>query len=249
MTDLARRIAADAERLGINDGDTVLMHSSLKSMGEPELTPKDVIDGLMAAVGSGTLVLPTLSYCYCNKDNRVFDYYKTPSNVGAIPEYFRTSVSGVRRSLCPTHSCAALGRDAEYITCSQQDDTTPCGANSPFRKVMELNGKILFLGCGNNCNTSMHAVEELIVPDYLFDGGCDYTLFDSAGKEHKMYCAAHGFKGVSQCYYRVTGLMNENDVNKGKVLAAECFLVNTVPMWATAEEYYRKDNHYFIDFN
>ena len=244
-----KKISEDASRLGIKKGDTILMHSSLKSLGRIDCTPADVINGIMDAIGGGTLVLPALSYMYCNPENRVFDYYKTPSNVGAIPEYFRTQVNGVRRSLCPTHSCCAIGKYADEITSTHHYDTTPCGVNSSFRKVKELGGKILFLGCGTTSNTSMHAVEELITPDYLWNGEYEYTLIDSESKEHKMMCKAHGFKNVIQRYDRLDDVLTQDEIKTGKILNAKCYLIDTIPMWKKAEEKYRQNQHYFIDFS
>lgn len=247
MSEITVKIAEDAKKLGINKGDVLLVHSSLRSLGGA--TAEEVINGLLLALGeTGTLVFPTLSYMNCNPSKPNFDYYNTPSNVGYLPEYFRTQVKGVKRSICPTHSCAALGRHAEYIVSGHKEDTTPCGKNSPFHRVMELDGKILFLGCGNNCNTSMHAVEELSVPDYLFLDDCEYTVTDAEGKTYKTTCRAHGFKGVIQCYYRVFDLVDAENKAFGNILKAECQLINAKPMWLAADRKYREDQHYFIDF-
>ncbi|MBR6784426.1 MAG: AAC(3) family N-acetyltransferase [Clostridia bacterium] len=247
MTELAKRIELHAAALGIEKGDTLLVHSSLRSLGGA--TAKEVVDGLLAAIGEeGTLVFPTLSYMNCNPNNPFFDYFETKSNVGYLPEYFRTSVKGVVRSMCPTHSCAALGKNAEYVVSGHRLDNTPCGANSPFRRIKELGGKILFIGCGMNCNTSMHAIEELSEPDYLFGGDCEYTFTDKDGSSYKANCRSHGFKGVVQCYYRLADLLNDDELKKGNILKAECFLIKAVPMWEKANEKYREDPHYFIDF-
>lgn len=246
MTAFAEKIAADARALGVRSGDVLLMHSSFKSLHAPGATPADVIDGLMAALDGGTLVLPTLSYAHCNPGQREFDARTTPSNVGAIPEYFRTHYP-VLRSLCPTHSCAALGPMARRITENQWRDTTPCGHNSPLRRVMELGGRILFLGCGTNCNTSMHAVEELVEPDYLFGDGYDYNLTDVDGQVYHMNCRAHDFTGVEQMYSRVVSLMPAENVRQGSILAAECTLLDAQPMWRIAEQTYRREPHYFVD--
>ena len=73
-------------------------------------------EALLALLGpEGTLMFPTLSYLHSNRNNPVFDVRRPPSNVGAIPEYFRTEYPALR-SLCPTHSCAAVGLRAEYLT-------------------------------------------------------------------------------------------------------------------------------------
>lgn len=249
MTDeFAKIISTDAKNLGIKEGDVLLVHSSLKSLGNKSVSPKDVIDGLLDLLGEGgTLVFPTLSYVSCGRNNTRFDYRATPSCVGAIPEYFRTETKGAVRSLCPTHSCAAKGRLAEYITKDHHLDNTPCGERSPFRRVMELGGKILFLGCGTNCNTSMHAVEELVVPNYLFDGKRVFELVDKDGSVKSMECSLHGFSGVRQCYYRAAALLDENEYKTGKIMEAECHLMDAKALWKKAEMKYRENNDYFID--
>lgn len=246
MTELSLKIASDASALGVEQGDTVLVHSSLRSLGG--VTPSEVIEGLRAAIGEeGTLVFPALSYMHCNPSNPVFDYYSTPSNVGALPEYFRKEVPGVIRSMNPTHSCCAVGKNAEFITSGHILDSTPCGENSPFRRVMELKGKILFIGCGMGPNTSMHAVEELSRPDYLFGDVYDYRLTDANGNTVHLPCRAHGFKGVYQCYDRLADLLCGDELQTGNILSANCYLVYTPAMWEKADAKYRKDPHYFID--
>lgn len=246
MTDISAKIASDAEILGICKGDTVLVHSSLRSLGGA--SPDDVIKGLKTAVGEdGTLVFPALSYMHCNPGNREFDYYSTPSNVGALPEYFRTRLKGVVRSMNPTHSCCACGKNAEFVTSGHILDDTPCGPNSPFKRVMELGGKILFIGCGMGPNTSMHAVEELSCPDYLFGDFHEYTLTDSKGNRRSVRCRAHNFKGVVQRYDRLASLLNSDELKTGMILSAECHLVKTPAMWEKADRKYRENPHYFID--
>ena len=99
MNNLATQIAKDAASLGIEKGDILLVHSSLRSLGGA--SAEEVVNGLLLALGEeGTLVFPTLSYMNCNPNKPNFDYYETKSNVGYLPEYFRTQVKGVVRSIC-----------------------------------------------------------------------------------------------------------------------------------------------------
>lgn len=241
-------ISNQLAELGIEKGNTVLVHSSLKSLGG-EVAPLQVIDALSAALGNdGTLVLPALSYLHCNKNNPVFDYYKTPSNVGVVAETFRTGVTGVVRSLCPTHSCCAFGAKAKFITEGHILDSTPCGHNSPFKRVMDLGGKILFLGCGMRPNTSMHAIEELFEPDYLFGDFCDYQIKDKEGNSFIHSLCSHNFKGVNQRYERLEKLLNTGrEINTGYVLQAFCYLIDAKAMWEKASNAYSDNKHYFID--
>ncbi|MBQ9544103.1 MAG: AAC(3) family N-acetyltransferase [Clostridia bacterium] len=247
MTGRAERIRRDALALGVRPGDSILVHSSLRSLGEG-FVPSDVTDGLRAALGDGgTLVFPALSYEYCGADDPFFDVKKTPSNVGAIPEYFRTSVQGVLRSINPTHSCCAVGKNARFLTEGHVADRTPCGENSPFRRLKELGGKILFIGCGIGPNTSMHAVEELVCPDYLFGDMIRYTVTDGEGRSFELSCLRHAFVNAVQRYKRLAPLLDGDALREGMIASADCFLVSTVEMWREAHKKLRSDPHYFVD--
>ena len=242
---IQKQLAEGFEALGIRSGDTLLVHSSLKSL--EGASPADVIEALLALLGpEGTLMLPTLSYLYANRDNPVFDVRRTPSNVGAIPEYFRTEYP-VLRSLCPTHSCAAVGLRAEYLTGSHHLDETPCGPNSPFSRLRDAGGKVLFIGCGTRPNTSMHAVEELSRPPYLFGPPVRYQMTDAAGRTYTAICMSHGFAGVSQRHERLVPLLPEGGYAAGTVHTALCELIDASAMWRTADAKYRADPLYFVD--
>ena len=55
-------LVKDLRNLGIKEGDVVITHSSLKSMGNVEGGADTVIDALIEAVGSeGTVLFPALS--------------------------------------------------------------------------------------------------------------------------------------------------------------------------------------------
>lgn len=235
--------------LGITEGDTLLVHSSLKSLGGPG--PDEVINALVEVLGqAGTLVMPALSYEYVGKHNKVFDYKNTPSNVGLIPEYFRTTIKSVLRSMSPTHSCCALGKHADFITKGHILDNTPCGSNSPFFRLKTLKGKVLFIGCGLRPNTSMHGVEELYRPDYLFGDSYDYHMTDRSGNSFVHSCASHNFKGVTQRYDRLEGLLEKDkDLFTGYVGDAFCYLIDIDSMWKKAGDAYSINPHYFIDLN
>ena len=68
----------------------------------------------------------------------------------------------------PTHSCCAKGPQTSALLGEHRKDRSPVGANSPFRKVRDLEGQVAFLGVpyGARCNTSIHGVEETLAPNY-----------------------------------------------------------------------------------
>jgi len=238
--------------LGVKPGGFLLVHSSYKSLGAGVNGPEQVIETLRAVLGeSGTLVFPTLSYATVSTGNRVFHINDTPSDVGAISEYFRR-MPGVVRSLSPTHSCAAIGPGAVDITANNHLDGTPVGENSPFRKLRDYGGQILMLGCGLKPNTSMHGAEELANPPYLFRHSFDYACTDENGITRMLTVRRHHFENrhgedVIQRYDRIKHVLDGNALKTGKVLAATCHLIEAGPMWAMAEAVMRDDPLFFVD--
>ncbi len=242
------RMTHDLEALGVQRGGVLLMHSSLSSLGWVLGGPEAVITALLDALSpDGTLLLPALSHETVTQQHPVFDVSNTPSCVGRIAEYFRTR-PGTLRSVNPTHSVCATGRLAREITSDHQLDDTPVGEHSPFRKVRDTGGQVLFLGCGLRPNTSMHGVEELVQPPYLFDGKVAYRVILQDGSEITLCNKRHGFAGYAQRYDRLGPLLSpSSELREGKVLQAMCYLLDAQALWARALARYTEDNLYFVD--
>ncbi|MHC1787492.1 MAG: AAC(3) family N-acetyltransferase [Christensenellales bacterium] len=236
----------DLEALGLCPGDTLLMHSSFRALGPLEGGIGALIEALRRVLGErGTLLVPALSYAYVTEENPVFDARRTASCIGAVPEYFRR-LPEVRRSLSPTHSVCALGRLAGDLTGDQLLDSTPVGPHSPFRRLAEAGGKLLFLGCGLRPNTSMHGVEELVTPPYLFRPGLfPFTVVDEAGRAHDILCRRHSFQigdtVYEQRYERVLDLLDGDEKRRGRIGQADCFLLDARAVWMKAEAALRRD--------
>jgi len=242
----AAQLVSDLLALGVRPGGVLLVHSSLRSLGPVEGGPEAVVKGLLEALGAGgTLLMPALSYESVGAHNPLFDVARTPSCVGALPEYFRAR-PGTRRSVHPTHSVSGVGRLAAELLSGHEKDITPCGAHSPFARLPQVQGQILFLGCGLRPNTSMHAVEEQVEPPYLFAKTVDYQVFLPDGSEMRMSVRSHNFKGWAQRYDRLEGVMSEG-LSRGRVLQAQCSLVESAQMWPAALAALQKDALYFVE--
>ena len=156
----ADMLTAQLAELGLKKGDTVLVHSSIKAVGEIEGRADALLDALQNAVGSeGLLVLPTHSWAYINDLTPTFSVERSPSCVGKLPEIFRHRPDVVR-SLHPTHSVAAWGRDAKEYCAGHESFDTPCAWDSPWGRLAQRKGKILMLGCSLARNTFVHGIEE-----------------------------------------------------------------------------------------
>jgi len=247
---LSSRIAEDVAALGVRKGDVLLVHSSLKSLGDSECTPQVVVEGLLAALGDdGTLLMPALSYATVGPrptQTNTFDVLQTPSCVGTIPETFRLT-PGVLRSVHPSHSACAIGRRAREMTADHHLDTTPCGEHSPFARLPGAGAKILMLGCGLRPNTSMHAVEEVADGPFVAPNPVQYRIVLADRSEITMGVRRHNFVRCRQRYDRVAPLLDAGENRTGKVLAADCNLLDAQALWRVGVEAMRKDPAFFVE--
>jgi aminoglycoside 3-N-acetyltransferase len=160
------RLVADLRGLGIEPGDLLMVHSSLRGLGFIEGGPDTVIDALLEAIGpGGTLVMPTFTIINTMKETLesadfVFDPDSSPSTVGRITETFRRR-QGVHRSEHPTHSVAAFGPLARTLTETHLEGGTNFGPGSPFAKLLDYDGKIMGLGINFGPVTFYHVYEDL----------------------------------------------------------------------------------------
>ena len=166
-------IVSGLRGLGLRPGDRVLAHSSLSSFGYVEGGAPAVIDALLDAVGpEGTVLVPTLTgdEALSPENPPRFDPRSSPCWTGRIPETLRMRPDAIR-SLHPTHSVAAIGRDAESLTREHIDSITPCDERSPYGKLAELpNGYVLLIGVSYQSLTLLHHVEEIAGADYHMQG-------------------------------------------------------------------------------
>jgi aminoglycoside 3-N-acetyltransferase len=123
-----------------------------------------VVAALLEAVGpEGTVGAPTFwgySRFYI-KGKTIYDVIGSPSLLGAVSEVIRKH-PGARRSLHPTHPAAFIGPASELLLGEHHRDMTPVGPKSPYRKLVDLRGKIVLLGVSLECVTNFHTIEDEI---------------------------------------------------------------------------------------
>ena len=248
------QLISDLKALGIKPGDTILMHSSYKSLGGIEDGAKGFFDAFLSLLGEeGTLVLPALTYANVNREQTHFDVRTTPTCVGYLTEFFRTQVEGVIRSLHPTHSCCVWGRHAKFLTENHYRDRTPVGTNSPFALLPKVGGKLLFVGCSYDRNTTMHGVEEWVEPEYVMDRTLPvvYEITDENGNTFKRTHLKYHFHrdevDYEQKYSRMVDIIPRDKIVHGKLLDADCVLMDSAAVWETGVETMKRDPYFFVN--
>lgn len=154
-------------RLGVAEGDTLLVHSSYKSLGEVDGGPQTVIRALEAALGTdkdGTLIMPTFNFDFTK--GVPWDVRKTRSKMGALTEVVRTDPRA-KRVFHPFYSFAVLGKHAEMLGSLRYKSAYE--RNSLFGKLRDLDGKITVIGLSyTNSMTFFHHIEQMEGVDYRF---------------------------------------------------------------------------------
>ncbi len=234
-------LISDLRKLGVQSGMTVLVHSSLSSIGWVCGGAVSVIIALERVLGkTGTLLMPTHSGDLSDPKNwgnpavpeawwdtiraemPAFDPALTPSRgMGIIPETFRKQ-KGVIRSSHPNASFAAWGKNNTYLI---QDNHLDYQMNekSPIGRLYELDGYILLLGVGYMNNTSFHLAE--YKADYSGkEEVLEYAPVNEKGRRvwkayHDIAFDCDDFESIGQSYEK------ENSIKVGLIGSANSRLI------------------------
>jgi aminoglycoside 3-N-acetyltransferase len=170
-------IASCLAGLPLNPGDIVFSHSNAGFFGRLDgarngaETCAALTDAILERIApSGTLVVPTFTYSFPNRE--IFDIENSASKMGAFAEWVRRHPDA-HRSADPCYSVAALGARAAELTQSVAENSF--GPDSFFDRFYKAGGKLLNMNFDAG-STLVHYVErELHVP-YRFDKAFHGTI-------------------------------------------------------------------------
>ena len=78
----------DIEHAGIKPNGTLIIHSSMKSLGQVEGGAETVLDVFIEYMKEGLLLFPTHSWSEKNLKDGIYNPKTEPSNVGILPNLF-----------------------------------------------------------------------------------------------------------------------------------------------------------------
>lgn len=184
MADPPRTVASitgDLRRLGLGEGDLVMVHASLRAIGPVEGGALGVLDAIDAAIGpAGTILVntgvrddlawvndrPEAERAALLEGTEPFDARTTPADPdnGVLAEVFRTR-PGTVVSDHPEGRFAASGRLAPRLV-EDVPWNDHYGPGSPLERLVDADGKVLRLGADRDTTTLIHLAEHLVdLPD------------------------------------------------------------------------------------
>lgn len=170
------RLVEDLRRLGLEPGQILMLHASVKAIGWVVGGPDVVLQAILDALGpEGTLMMyvgweeaPYLTIALEEgrgeaylRECPTFDPERSRANRkwSILTEYLRTW-PGACRSNHPEASVATVGAKAKWIT-ENHPLNYPYGPGSPYAKLCQARGKVLLLGAPLNTLTILHHAEML----------------------------------------------------------------------------------------
>jgi aminoglycoside N3'-acetyltransferase len=127
--------------------------------------PRLVVDSILDQVGpEGTVLFPLFNFDF--PSTREFSMLTTPSQMGVITEFSRLNYAGSRTGH-PIYSFYAIGAlSGEF---KGLNNRSGYGPDSPFAKLLELDGKIASVDLDDQHSMTMyHFVEEKMGVDYRY---------------------------------------------------------------------------------
>lgn len=241
--------------MGLTGKETIMIHSSMKSIGEVDGGVDTVVAALMEFFKDGLLLTPTHTWKQMSEEYNVFDRATEPACVGLIPNTFMKKV-GVVRSLHPTHSIAAYGKRAEEYIKGEENATTPCPPEGCWGRLKDENAKILLLGVTHIRNTYIHSVEEMFdIPNRFTDKTTRFHIVMPDGSQkivdmnrHTQIKRVGYIEEISDNFDKMKeGYFNTGAAKSVQFGDAECILCDAKKLYEVTGKILEKEMNCFID--
>ena len=189
--ELKRQMAA----MGLKSTDTILIHTSFKAVGDVENGPDGFLDAFCEYLSDGLFLVPTHTWSNVTREQPVYRVDQTIPCIGLIPRTAAFRKDGIR-SLHPTHSIWAHGKNAAEFVAGEELAETPAPVGFCWSRLADLGAKILLIGVDNHNNTFIHSIDERAgLDDRLADTPWDVTVIDWDGNRITHPFRNHGRTG------------------------------------------------------
>jgi len=186
------QLKAQIKAMGILPTDTVVIHTSMKAIGQVENGPDGVLDAFCEYLKDGLLIVPTHTWDCVTRKNPYYDVRTTVPDIGLIPRTAAFRAGGIR-SLHPTHSVWACGARAEEFVRGEEQSCSPAPVGGCWDRMADWHAKLLLIGVTNTKNTFIHSVDERAdLPDRICPNPFTITVTDHSGRQYTVDMKHHG---------------------------------------------------------
>ncbi len=236
--------------LGIQEGQQIFLHTRMFGFGKlnwrARLSKEQICDSLIgafkAAVGpKGTVMMTT--FTQKAHDTGIYDVDNSPSEGGALTEYFR-KLPDVHRSEHPTHSFAIWGKDKEFYLSEAQ---STFDMDSAYGKTLERNAWLVDWGTDFKSTTFLHLIEHKAGLPYRKEStqeiqvkAGDKVYTRSVFKYRKSTRLSVDYRAFEKDLL-AKGLLKKREVGDGQVLAIQAKV-----LYEEGLEALKKDKYYFV---
>ena len=254
------RLLDDLRRLGVNAGQTVMLHALVRAIGWIVGGPDVVIQALLDVLEpTGTLMM------YIGWEDSPYDLAEWPEDWqrayleecppfdpatsracrkwSILTEYLRTW-PGAFRSKHPDASLVAIGALARWLT-ENHPLQYGYGPGSPLAKLCEVKGKVLLLGAPFNTITLLHYAEHMAkVPNKRIVRYKMPVLQDGQRiwVEIKEFDTCRGIVADAEEYFKkiASEYLSSGKGRSGKIGAAQSYLFDAADLSKFAIEWLEK---------
>lgn len=226
-------------------GKPVTVHTSLKAIGEIEGGGQTLLDSLIEffTADGGLLCVPTHTW-----DSFIYDMRKNDSCIGVLPRLAAADTRGTR-TVHPSHSMAVFGdkKRVEEFVSNEWEVDTPTNPKGCYGKLYDEGGYILLIGVGQEKNTYIHCVEEMlgVTKRYTTDK-LEFTVINkdnSVVKRHQYWFRSDEIPDVSKNFGKFEVPFRYFDaITDGKIGNASVQLTDCVKIKETLELIYKNAN-------
>lgn len=157
--------------LGIPSGSTVIIHTSLRAIGDIDGGAEALLNILIEyfIARDSVLLVPTHTWHKLGTDDITLDMTLPETCLGVFPTVALHDPRGTR-SQNPTHSVVAFGQKerVDELLANEAYVDTPTSTQGVYAALAHSHGYILLIGVGQDKNTFIHSVDEMLgVPNRI----------------------------------------------------------------------------------
>ena len=242
------------KKLGVKEGDDILLHTSMKNFGYFVNGPYDILNSIYEIINlkKSTLLIPTHTGQMTNPKNwndkkninvikkNLLNYdpnFTLPRNRGQV-SFIPLIDKRYNRSNHPLNSIAAIGKMSNFYT-KKHPFHAPEGIDSPIWRLYKRKGYTLLFGVDLTKCSAIHLAEYLVDPKYLRDHKISVFQNGNYKKIIKYPTKSNKFNKIKPILKKKK-FLKEIKINNSKI-----YYINIFHLVNTCVEILKKNNNFF----